>query len=88
MKKEKPQSIPPAFIVKTMQSVQAGILDFANRLSPPFVQILSMAGGTMGSQVLYATAKLDIADLLKDGPKSVDDLAKETETNPDALTGC
>ncbi|NOX84481.1 MAG: methyltransferase [Chlorobi bacterium] len=85
MKNEKSRSVPPAFIVKTVQSVQAGILDFANRLTPPFVQILSLAGGTMGSQALYAAARLGIADLLKDGPKSVDDLAKKTKTNADAL---
>ena len=85
MKKEKSQSIPPAFIVNTVQTVQTGILNFANRLSPPFVQILSLAAGTMNTQVIYAAAKLGIADLLKDGPKSVDYLAKETESNTDAL---
>jgi hypothetical protein len=84
-KKEKLQTIPPAFIINIVQSVQARILNFANRLSPPFVHILNLAAGTMNTQIIYAAAKLGIADLLKDGPKSVDDLAKETDCNPDAI---
>jgi len=85
MKKEKSQSIPPAFIVNNVQSVQTGILNFANKLSPPFVQILNLAAGTMTTQAIYAVAKLGIADLLKDGARNVDDLAKETGSNPDSL---
>ena len=85
MKEVKSQSVPPAYIVNTVQSIQAGILNFANRLSPPFVQVLNLAAGVMNTQIIYAAAKLGIADLLKDGSRTVDDLAKETESNPDAI---
>ncbi len=85
MKEKESQSTPPAFIVNTVQSVQSGILNFANRLSPPFVQIITMAAGIMSTQIIYAAAKLGIADLLKDGPKTAKALAKETESNPDAM---
>jgi hypothetical protein len=37
------------------------------------------------SQSIYVAAKLGIADLLKDGPKSSDELAAAVEANPDAL---
>src|SRR5439155_10735583 len=37
------------------------------------------------SQAIYAAAKFCIADLLKDGPRSVEQLADATSTNPDAL---
>ncbi|GAB4147478.1 MAG: methyltransferase [Planctomycetaceae bacterium] len=37
------------------------------------------------SQAIYAAAKFNIADLLKDGPKSVEQLAEESSANPDAL---
>lgn len=43
---------------------------------------------TMGyavAQGIYAAAKLGIADLLRDGPKSCDDLAAATDTDRDAL---
>eukprot|EP00438_Fugacium_kawagutii_P030638 Skav234279 [mRNA] locus=C9163801:113:1084:+ [translate_table: standard] len=44
-----------------------------------------MITGYWHSQAIYAAAKFGIADHLKDGPKSVDDLADATSTNADAL---
>jgi hypothetical protein len=37
------------------------------------------------SRAIYIVAKLRLADYLKDGPKSVEDLAEETKTHPDSL---
>jgi hypothetical protein len=85
MKEEKSQLIPPVFLFNALQSFQTGILNFANHLSPPFVQVLILAAGAWNTQIVYAAAKLGIADMLENGPKSADDLAKETESNPDAI---
>jgi hypothetical protein len=85
MKEEKVPKIPPAFVVNSVQSFQRGIINFANRLSPPFVQVLTLAAGAWNTQIIYAAAKLGIADLLENGPKSADAIAKETESNPDAI---
>jgi len=49
------------------------------------MQLDSMITGYWISQAIYAAAKFGIADHLKDGPKSVDELANTTGTNPDAL---
>jgi hypothetical protein len=51
----------------------------------PHAQLDRMITGYWLSQAVYAAAKFGIADLLKDGPRSVDDLAQKTATNPDAL---
>jgi ubiquinone/menaquinone biosynthesis C-methylase UbiE len=48
-------------------------------------QLDQMITGYWISQAIYAAAKFGIADLLKDGPKTVGDLAGATSTNPDAL---
>lgn len=45
---------------------------------PPQVAMMQMATGYWVSQSLYAAAKLGIADLLKDGPKSYNELATAT----------
>jgi Dimerisation domain len=45
---------------------------------PPQAAMLQMATSYWVSQSLYAAAKLGIADLLKDGPKSCDELATAT----------
>lgn len=47
---------------------------------PPEVALMKMLGGFAISQSLYVAARLGIADLLKDGPRSVEELAEATET--------
>src|ERR1700710_2407630 len=37
------------------------------------------------AKAIHAIAKLGVADQLKDGPKHVDELAKQVNANPDAL---
>jgi hypothetical protein len=44
-----------------------------------------LTSGQLTSNTIYIVAKLRIADFLKDGPKSIDELAKETKTHPDSL---
>jgi hypothetical protein len=51
----------------------------------PHQQLDQMITGYWISQAIYAAAKFGIADHLKDGPKSVAELARATSANPDAL---
>lgn len=53
-------------------------------IPPPFV-FLDLVNGSWISQAIYAAAKLGIADLLAEGPKRSEELAKATETHPRAL---
>ena len=48
-------------------------------------QLDQMITGYWISQAIYAAAKFGIADHLKDGPKTVGELAAATSTKPDAL---
>lgn len=52
---------------------------------PPRLALLQMITGFWISQAIYVAAKLGIADLLKDGPKSSDELAESAETCPREL---
>jgi len=51
----------------------------------PQQQLDGMITGYWISQAIYAAAKFSIADHLKDGPKSIEELAEATSTNADAL---
>ncbi len=51
----------------------------------PHAQLDRMITGYWISQAIYAAAKFGIADLVKQGPISVEELAEKTSTNPDAL---
>lgn len=48
-------------------------------------QLDRMITGYWVSQAIYAAAKFGIADYLKNGPRSIDELAKLSSANPDAL---
>jgi hypothetical protein len=48
-------------------------------------KIMGMISGYWTSQVLYVIAKLGLADLLKDGPKTAEELASSTQTHPRSL---
>lgn len=52
--------------------------------SPP-VTLLQMVTGYWVSQTIYVAAKLGIADLLEDGPRSVEDLAAATSSHAPSL---
>ena len=56
-----------------------------NQAIPPQVALFQMASGYWVSRSLYVAAKLGIADLLKDSPKSCDELATATGTNAPSL---
>ena len=45
---------------------------------PPHVQVIQMATGYWISRAIYAVAELGIADVLKDGAKSAEEIAAAT----------
>lgn len=47
--------------------------------------LLGMALGFMASQAIYAVAELELADHLAAGPRTADDLAAATDTDPPSL---
>jgi hypothetical protein len=55
-----------------------------NQPMPPFA-LMELSYGLISTQALYVVAKLGIADLLSDGPKTAEQLAASTGTNPDFL---
>ena len=53
--------------------------------SPAFLIFDTLAKGQLASQGIFIAAELRIADYIKDGSKTVDELAKCTKTHPDSL---
>lgn len=58
---------------------------FAPPQMPPAAQIIQMAGGLVISRAIFVLAELGIADHLKDGARSSEELAKATGTHADSL---
>jgi O-methyltransferase domain/Dimerisation domain len=57
----------------------------APQVKPLAPMLLQMLLGNRVQQTIYVAAKLGIADLLKDGPKEIADLAQATGAHPGAL---
>jgi SAM-dependent methyltransferase len=66
-------------------AVAETIEEKARANEPPEAAIMKMLGGFAVSQSLYVAARLGLADLLKDGPKPVEELARETKTQAGPL---
>ena len=56
-----------------------------NETTPPAAFLTQILLGSLSSQALYVAAKLGIADLLADGPKTVEQLAAATNTDAPSL---
>lgn len=52
---------------------------------PPYAAVLRMALGAWVAQALYVAARLGVADHLRDGPKTAEELAATTGAHPQAL---
>jgi hypothetical protein len=52
---------------------------------PPEAQLMQLTSGCLVAPAIYVITKLNIPDLLKDGPKSVSELADVTATDADSL---
>lgn len=52
---------------------------------PPPVQVLMLTHGKRIAQVVYAVAKLGVADRLADGPRTVAELAEAVDARPEPL---
>ncbi|HTH50683.1 MAG TPA: methyltransferase [Pyrinomonadaceae bacterium] len=63
-------------------TVQAPVADAQ---APPELQLMQLASGCLVAPAIYVVTKLGIADLLKDGPRSVADLADATGADADSL---
>jgi copper chaperone CopZ len=55
------------------------------QVPPPYVGILQILNGAHVAGAVSCLAQLGIPDLLEDGPKSVEELAQQTEAQPEAL---
>lgn len=76
---------PPYFFVKITEKIRRFFLRMNRRFTKPDVAIWEMVLNMWLAAGISVVAELGIADLLKDGPKSIDQLAALTNTHTDSL---
>ncbi len=83
--KEKKSKISQEPALKSSKAVLSGNSVIDDNLLPYFVELRNLVYESFSIQSIYAAAKSGIADILKEGPKSADDIADATGNNPDAI---
>jgi len=78
-------SYPPYCFVKITEKIRHFFLRMNRRFTHPNVAIWEMALNMWLAAGISVVTELGIADLLKDGPKSIDQLAALTNTHTDSL---
>lgn len=75
---------PPAWLVDGIGRVR-NLLNVASRSAVPAnVALFELAQGAWLTQALYVATKLGIADALRDGPRSAEDVASQVGADPGA----
>lgn len=85
MNKPHKAMVPPAVIVRAVEKVRGALAHLNRRMLPAPAAMLELITAAWLSQTIGVAARLGVADLLKIGPRSSADLAKQLNVNAAAL---
>ncbi len=77
--------IPPVWLVRLVSAFRDSLENLRRRLAPPQVALLEQTLSFWYTQAIYVAAKLNVADHLRDGPRSIAELATATGTHAPSL---
>lgn len=80
-----PSRIPPARLVRTIDTARHHLARLHRRLVPAPVAMMEMVTDMWAAQAIVAAAELGIADALADGPLSAQELAAAVGADADAV---
>lgn len=80
-----PSRIPPARLVRTIDTARHHLARLHRRLVPAPVAMMEMVTDMWAAQAIVAAAELGIADALADGPLSAEELAAAVDADADAV---
>jgi hypothetical protein len=76
---------PPAWLLRIVTGFRDFLENLRRKLAPPQVALLESSLSFWHTQAIYAAAKSGVADHLKDGPRSIEELATATGTHAASL---
>lgn len=75
---------PPAWLIDGIGRVRKTLTVASRSAVPPNIALLEMAMGAWLTQALYVAVRLGIADALRNGPRTADDIARQVGADPGA----
>jgi len=85
MNNRKIPKYPPAKILKIFERFRYFLVRLSRKLTPANVAIIEMVQGFYISRAIGVAADLNLAELIKDGRKSIAELAVLTKTHEESL---
>jgi hypothetical protein len=82
---EKPPRIPPLALVRTVNTVRAGVQRLNRLLAPGGLNVMELLTGAWTAQTIYVAVKLGIPDELAKGPLPADEVARRVGAKPGAV---
>jgi len=79
------KKLPPLFVIKATIGLRNFLIKIAGKMLPASYVMLEEASGIWKVKAIEIAARLDIAELLKDGPQKVEKLAELTSADSFAL---
>ncbi len=79
------KTYPPIWIIRCISSIRLFLLNIQSRLVPSYIYVFELNQQYWLSRAINVAAQLNIAELLKDGVKSIDSLAQETHSHKQSL---
>jgi hypothetical protein len=76
---------PPAKLVKWIEKLRFFLFRIYKKMIPPNIAVLETVQSFWIAKAIGVAAELNIADILKSGPKSISELSAETHTHEDSL---
>ena len=78
--------VPPAKVVRAVERLRHHLYRLHQRLVPPPIAMIELILGAQLAQAIQTAAALNIADVLAEGPRRLDELSERVGANPDALS--
>jgi hypothetical protein len=85
---EKPARLPPVRVARAVDAVRRRMRRVEQRMVPAPAAVLELMGGAWVSRAIYTAAKFGIADVLHDGPRSAEEIAREVGETPMRYAAC
>lgn len=85
MPAERPPKLPPVRVARAVDAVRRRLRRVEQRTVPAPAAVLDLMTGAWVSRAIYTATKFDIADVLSDGPRSAEEIARQVDADPDAV---
>ena len=79
------KGLPPVWFFSIISSLRSFLRKFYYNLIPPSMAVFEKTQGFWIAKAISVACELNLAEIVADGKKSVEEIAKQSETDPDAL---